>query len=193
VGGYPAGAGPVSPPTPKPRPEARRQVSDPEVTPSKQRVLDALAALETIGARPADRTQLALFAKASPRSSGYTNNLGALRTAGLISYPTRGTVALTDDGRAIADGGAAPTTVAGLQDFVRSLVGSSKARLIDVLIDAYPESLSRDELAERAGASPASSGYTNNLGSLRSLRLIDYPSPGHVVALPVLFLEQVSV
>ena len=27
------------------------------------------------------------------------------------------------------------------------------------------------------------------LGSLRSLGLIDYPSPGQVVALPVLFLE----
>jgi hypothetical protein len=29
----------------------------------------------------------------------------------------------------------------------------------------------------------------NNLGRLRSLGLIDYPRPGQVVALPVLFLE----
>lgn len=36
----------------------------------------------------------------------------------------------------------------------------------------------------------ASSGYTNNLGALRSLGLVDYPRPGRVVALPVLFLEE---
>jgi AcrR family transcriptional regulator len=51
--------------------------------------------------------------------------------------------------------------------------------------------LSMDELAERAGVSVNSSGYTNNLGSLRSLGLIDYPAPGLVAAQPVLFLEGV--
>lgn len=30
----------------------------------------------------------------------------------------------------------------------------------------------------------------NNLGSLRSLGLIDYPSPGAAAALPVLFLDR---
>jgi hypothetical protein len=45
------------------------------------------------------------------------------------------------------------------------------------------------DLAEAAGVSPASSGFQNNLGGLRSLGLIDYPHPGHVVATTVLFLE----
>jgi uncharacterized protein len=178
------------------RPESAEQKSpipaadgDFDPSNSQRRILDALAALEVIGASPADRTQLALFSKASPKSSGYTNNLGALRTAGLIDYPARGAVALTDAGRALADASAVPSNVADYQGFVRALVGRSKAKLVDVLIDVYPEALSREELAERAGASPNSSGYTNNLGSLRSLRLIDYPSPGYVVGLPVLFLE----
>jgi hypothetical protein len=43
---------------------------------------------------------------------------------------------------------------------------------------------------DAAGASVTSSSFTNNLGSLRSLGLIDYPQPGQVVALPVLFLEE---
>jgi hypothetical protein len=51
------------------------------------------------------------------------------------------------------------------------------------------EAYAKDELAQLAGQSPTSSGYTNNLGSLRSLGLIDYPTPGYAVALPVLFLE----
>jgi len=59
----------------------------------------------------------------------------------------------------------------------------------------YPQPVSKGELAERASAylgkpmSATSGGYFNNLGTLRSLKLIDYPSPGTVVALPVLFLE----
>lgn len=37
-------------------------------------------------------------------------------------------------------------------------------------------------------AGSASSGYANNLGALRSLGLIDYPSPGMVAATDLLFL-----
>lgn len=154
------------------------------------RILDALAALEAIGVAQASKTQLALFAGASPKSSGYTNNLGALRTAALIAYPVPGTAALTEEGRAIADGSGAPATEEEMLAFVRSLVGGSRARIIDALVEVYPEALGKEELAERAGASPRSSGYTNNLGSLRSLGLIKYPEPGMAAATPVLFLEQ---
>jgi hypothetical protein len=58
---------------------------------------------------------------------------------------------------------------------VRSLVGPGRARLLDQLIAAYPDAIAKPELAELAGVSASSSGYTNNLGSLRSLGLIDYP------------------
>lgn len=34
-----------------------------------------------------------------------------------------------------------------------------------------------------------SGGYFNNLGALRTLGVIDYPTPGRVVATSVLFLE----
>jgi hypothetical protein len=156
---------------------------------SQQRILNALAALEVIGVTMAGKTQLALFSEASPKSSGYTNNLGALRSAGLIDYPAPATVGLTDVGRSYADSTAAPSTGDELQAYVRQLVGASKARLLDQLIAAYPDAIAKDELAELAGVSAKSSGYTNNLGSLRSLGLIDYPSPGYVAALPVLFLE----
>lgn len=136
--------------------------------------------------------QVALFAEASPKSSSYTNNLGALRTAGLIDYPAGGQVTLTDAGREIADGDAAPSTVEELHAFVAGLVGGSKWRLLEQLIVAYEvgEELHKDELAVRAGASATSSSFTNNLGALRSLGLIDYPRPGYVAAKPVLFLEE---
>jgi hypothetical protein len=42
-------------------------------------------------------------------------------------------------------------------------------------------------LAEEAEQSATSGGYSNNLGALRSLGLIDYPVPGQVVATALLF------
>ena len=36
-------------------------------------------------------------------------------------------------------------------------------------------------------ASPTSSGFSNNLGRLRSLGLVDYPESGTVAATPLLF------
>lgn len=177
------------------RPDARRPPprEDGDVRPSgpQQRILDALAALEAIGLNDAHKTQLALFAQASPKSSSYTNNLGHLNNQlGLICYPAPGRVALTQDGRAIADASGAPTSTEELHRFVYGLVGGAKARLLEALIAQYPGDLSKDELAERAGASATSSSFTNNLGTLRSLGLIDYPGPGRIVALPVLFLEE---
>lgn len=176
-------------PSPPPPLAPRGGGDDIKVSGSQQRILDALASLATIGVHEAHKTQLALFANASPKSSTYANNLGALRSAGLLDYPRGGFVAITSEGSERADAASAPSTTAELQDYVRSLVGASKARLLEHLIIAYPDALSKDDLAEMAGASATSSTFANNLGSLRSLGLIDYPRPGEVAALPVLFLE----
>lgn len=52
--------------------------------------------------------------------------------------------------------------------------------------------MTREDLAAAAGALPVSSGYANNLGALRSLGLLDYPSRGHVRASQVMFLRHLD-
>jgi len=156
---------------------------------SQQRILDALAWLETVGVPQARKTQVALLGEQSPTSSGYTNNLGALRTAGLLEYPAPATVRLTEAGRAIASIPERPHTTEALHDALYARLSRSEAAILRALIATYPDDLGKDELATAAEQSPSSSGYTNNLGALRSVGLIDYPTPGRVVALPVLFLE----
>lgn len=156
----------------------------------QQRILDSLASLEAIGVAEASKVQLALFAGASPKSSSYSNNLGHLNNqAGLIHYPRPGYVQLTPEGRSVASAAGAPSTAEELQEFAYELVGPAKARILRALVDVYDEALPKDELAVRVDASPTSSSFSNNLGSLRSLGLIDYPGPGLVAALPILFLE----
>ncbi len=160
-----------------------------DVSPARQKILNGLAFLDGIGVPSSDKTQLALIVGVSPTSGGYFNNLGALRSSGLIHYPSGGTVALTDAGAAIASTDGVPSTTDELHDAIRAKLPPAKWKILEVLIGTYPKAVGKDELAERIGVSPTSGGYFNNLGSLRSLGLVDYPQPGAVAALPVLFLE----
>jgi Helicase HerA, central domain len=160
------------------------------LTPAKQKILNGLAFLHGIGASPADKTQLALIVGVSPTSGGYFNNLGALRSSGLIDYPSGGTVALTDAGAAIAATDGVPSTTEELHDAIRAKLPPAKWKILEALIPVYPKSVNKDDLADAIGVSPTSGGYFNNLGSLRSLGLVDYPQPGTVAAQPVLFLEE---
>jgi uncharacterized protein len=172
-------------------PVSRRAPSAPVegLTPARQRLLDALAMLRTWGIERADRTQLAFLADASPTSSAYANNLGALRSSGLIDYES-GRVLLTPAGEDTAAWPGKPLSSAELQQMVRSKLPPARWRIVEALIAAYPEGVPRPDLAARAGASDTSSAYANNLGALRSLGLIDYRPGGFVVAEPLLFLER---
>jgi hypothetical protein len=159
------------------------------ITPARQKILNGLAFLDGIGTAAADKTQLALLIGVSPTSGGYFNNLGALRSAGLIEYPSGGTVALTDAGARVASTDGVPQTTEELHAAIQAKLPAAKWRIVEALIQVYPKAVEKDVLAEQIEVSPTSGGYFNNLGSLRSLGLIDYPRPGHVVAKPLLFLE----
>lgn len=137
---------------------------------------------------PVDRTQLALFADASPKSSSYANNLGALRSSGLIDYPGKGAVRLTDRGSQLATPTDEITTTEELHAALFARLPGPQVRILEALIAAYPLDEDREDLAAAAGASATSSSYANNLGALRTLGLIDYPERGRVVAREVLFL-----
>lgn len=168
-----------------------RSGSAPEsVTPARQRLLNALAWLDSAGLHPATKTRLALVAKVSSTSGGFANNLGALRSANLIDYPGPGLVALTDAGRKLAAIPTAPLTAEELQRAVYQLVPPARAKIVEALVAAYPADMAKDDLAQRIDVSATSGGFANNLGALRTLGLIDYPAPGKVRAADVLFLER---
>lgn len=158
------------------------------VTLPQQRILNALASLHDLGLDVVQKSNVAVFADQSPTSSGFANNLGALRSAGLIDYPQGGFVALTDAGRAIAEGMSIESLRQLHAAWERKLSRPQWA-ILAPLIEAYPSPIEREQLAEHADQSPTSSGYANNLGSLRSLGLIDYRPAKHVVATPLLFPE----
>lgn len=160
-----------------------------EIPRPQQRILDSLATLESLGLRDVSKSNVAVFADQSPSSSGYTNNLGRLRSIGLIHYPQQGRVALTDEGRKLAQSDGTILSRGELHRAWFSKLANPKVRILERLIETYPDPIEKDKLAELAGQSPTSSGYTNNLGNLRSLGLVDYPQPGLVAATDLLFPE----
>ena len=172
-------------------PTASREVYEPgdEVTKPQQRILDVLAELESIGVEQPHKTVVAVFAEVSPKSGGYFNNLGRLRSMGLVTYPQGSIITLSEEGRALAVPHDPPGSVSELHEAWFRRVPMPQAALLRELVAIHPEDIDKDELAERVGVSPSSGGYFNNLGRLRSLGAIDYPTGGRAVATELLFPE----
>lgn len=162
---------------------------DATVSRPQMAILDALAYFESIGVSRPTRRQLALVARVSAVSSGYEKNVSTLRTAGLVDYPGPNLLALTATGRAIARTPEVPPSVEELHEAVCARVSKPQSEILRQLIKAYPDSLSREDLAQLSNQSETSSGFEKNVSTLKSLGLVGYPGPGAVAALPVLFLE----
>lgn len=160
------------------------------VTAPQKRILDVLASFAVLGLERCDRAMIAIFADQSPKSSGFANNLGALRSAGMIDYPDRGYVSLTPEGHQLAEHVDAPLSLGEYHKAWFARVSGPQRKMLDLLVLEYPGPIERNALAEQTDQSPRSSGYANNLGFLRnSLGLIDYPGTGLVAATARLFPE----
>jgi hypothetical protein len=152
-----------------------------------QRILNALAWWKALGHDQPLNEQVAFIAGYSHTSTGYTNPRGALKTAGLVDYPQPGRVGLTDAGAGKAEAPDAPPTGDELRRRVLGKLPGPQQRILSVLIEAYPDALSNEDCAVRAGYSHTSTGYTNPRGNLKMLNCATYPSSGQVRASDWLF------
>lgn len=155
----------------------------------QQRILDALAWLESIGINQVDRTRTAMLADQSPKSSGFRANASTLSGKGLICFPVPGEVALTDTGREAANRPPAPPTNTELHAMIRRKISGPQWAILEALITAHPGALTREALAPRAGQSPDSSGYRANISTLSGFGFVTYPQTGSVKAADILFIE----
>ncbi len=168
-------------------PQRRATEADGSLTGPEQRILDALAWLESIGIERPEQTAVAFLAGYTIGGGAWNNPRGALRTKGLIEY-SGDALLLTDGGRSFARFPDVALTTEELQRRVLERLPGPESRILRVLIDAYPKGLANDELARAAGYEPGGGAYNNPRGRLRSLGLIEYRA-GEVIARPVLFLE----
>ncbi len=182
---------PERPRTPRLAPRAGGETDGAVSGGAAQRILDALAELEALRVPAPPRIQVAFMAGyTNLNSKGFVNAIGALRTAGLVDYPTAGSIALTAGGRARANPAGAPRSGDELRARLISMLGGASGRIVSELVKVYPDAIEREVLAERAGYGNVNSkGFVKAIGRLRSLGFIDYPQSGYVRAQDVLFLE----
>ena len=148
-----------------------------EATGLELRILRSLAEFAAIGRTEIPRPILSAWAEA--RGGYFNNTLGKMKTAGLIHYPSAGTIGLAEAGKAIAPKVERPPNRRAFFEACVTQAGTGlPERIMRELYTHYPNGLSRDRLSE---AVKASGGYYNNtVGTLRTAGFIEYPSPGAV-------------
>jgi uncharacterized protein len=164
--------------------------SDEPTSSPMQKVLQAFIWWESTGLPPPyTKVQIAFVAGYTPSSGGFNNILGKLRGAGLIVYPAPGMASLTPAGREKTSPVESMPDNETLHQCVLSKLNPPQQRVMRWLLKAYPEPMTKEQLALGTGYSSGSGGFNNILGSLRSLQLITYPRKGCAVALPFLFIQ----
>jgi hypothetical protein len=180
---------PIGPRDPARVPRTARNVPPAagELTGPEQRILDAIAWEESLGITEPNQVAVAFLAGYTFGSGGFNNPKGSLRTHGYIAYFPGSRIGLTEEGRAIAHAPDATLTDDALHRRVLDRLPGPEQRLLAPLLEAYPEAMSKESLAEAAGYTAGSGGFNNPCGRLRSLGLVEYPSGGQVRAADVLF------
>jgi hypothetical protein len=152
---------------------------DPGMTPAKQKILDKIAWAEVFFFSSAvERQVLAFLVNKHPRTKGFVNDLGALRTAGLVEYLDGQRVTLTDAGRQHAER-PAKVNKGELVAAIKTVLTPRQGEILDMVMphgplappDGYVE---RVAIADQLGLHERTKSLLNDLGRLRTLGLIIY-------------------
>lgn len=132
-------------------------------------ILDNLAQWKAWGFPGVTIEQLALLTEYHPRTKGFTNALGALKTAGLVEK-SGDTLALTAAGEKEA---AAPTLGRSMIYVAIQKQADKSARDIMDTLKRAGGALSWDEIAAEVNLHPRTKGLTNSRGWLNTLTVIE--------------------
>lgn len=160
---------------PKPRQSPRPvEPTDFEPNAAQQRILDAIAFLESIGHHRPRVSAVGFLAELKPTGGHFQNTIGPLRSNGLIERGD-GFVALTPTGRSLANAGSAPQTIGEYHDRIKSMLKTNTSRKLFVAIAGVGEagrSISNQELGELTLLNPSGGHFQNSIGPLKTLGLI---------------------
>lgn len=158
------------------------------LTGPEQRILDAIAWLESIGVSEPEQTAVAFLAGYTYGGGGFNNPKGSLRTKGMVEYIAGNKITLTDTGRAAANAPSGTLTTEELHQKVLAILEAPHQRILRPLLERYPDAISGEELADLSGYKFGTGGFNNPKGRLRSLGLIEYQPGGMVRARDILFV-----
>lgn len=166
----------AKPATPNAVPRQPAPAGDGSISGPQAQLLQSLRWWDAMGHNAPSRVQVATICGWKITSGHLKNVAGSLKSRGLIDYPSQGTMALTEEGAALAP---APNTDTSLVESVRAIMTGPQRQAFDIL---PPDggALTREQLAEAVGWNITSGHVKNVLGSMRSLEVIEYPGQGMV-------------
>jgi hypothetical protein len=179
--GRPARTGPSRAPTPAPRPPMKAAARPIPVAPEngngqdliagERRMIEILAQFHP-GTRT--RSQLGALAGYTPSGGTFGNYFGRLKRLGYIRENADGSVSLSVEGLDLFGGHppTGPRTSRELIDMWRSKLLSGERKMLDVLVETYPESMTREDLGARTGFTATGGTFGNYLGTLRRNALV---------------------
>lgn len=120
------------------------------------------------------KAQLAVLAGVNRGSGTFSDYLGALRRSGYITDDSH-SATVTSEGCAFADVKIrrAPPSTAEIVAIYKPKVKAGAQRMLDLLVAAYPKSITKADLATQSGVNRQSGTFSDYLGSLRRLGLIE--------------------
>ena len=116
---------------------------------------------------------MAVINRDTARRSGAlsADKLGALRSRGLIQG-NGDRLAITQAGIEVLGPWEPLPTGPALIDYWRGRLGKAERLILEALTQAFPDALSKEEVAARAGYEANGGGFNNALGCLRTLELV---------------------
>lgn len=134
-----------------------------------QRMITALARMAPLRLTKA---QWATVARMKHTGGTWSTYLGQLRRAGLIDENTTG-FTVTEAGWNYLGQRPEPMTAQELQQHYLSVLRAGAARMLQAAIDAYPNGLTRNQIADAAGVSVSGGTFSTYLGQLRRNGLVE--------------------
>jgi hypothetical protein len=141
---------------------------EPKLPLAERKILTALAQYP----RGRTKQQVALLTGYAVTGGGFNNALGALRSKGWIAGQKEH-LQLTNAGRDALGAWEPLPTGRALADHWIAHLPKAERSILEVLLEAYPGSLTKQETATVAGYEPTGGGFNNALGRLRTLELIE--------------------
>lgn len=175
------------PPAAQRQPAARATAAENGIKPSLQRALDAIAWWRKIGADPVERDRACVVAGFSPKASTFGVYIAELVQMGHVSVSS-GYVALTDSGLELAHTPDAATNE-DIRDHARGLLKPQEQRVFDVIYGAWPEPISRDDIANAVGLSRTASTVGVYIAGVVKYGIVETSGRGGVKAANWLFPE----
>jgi hypothetical protein len=132
------------------------------------------------------KIQIAILAQYVYSSGNYSNGLGKLNSNGLI-VKNGDQISITPQGMAELGEYTPLPTGSELHEYWYKFLGKAPRTILKIAIEAYPNELTKDEVAIMADYEPTSGNYSNALGTLRTLALISKENTKIVRASDTLF------